>query len=671
MKKTKELDIIVPVVIDGEDNTEEEIIAGIKEQNEKFGFTRFILGIPLGRWRSVGYPSESVWVEDAEKFLRIKTALQPFKIECGWLVGTTIKAGRDKRFKPMIKADGSETPFSSCPLDENFAERFSKNIAAFAKTARPSFIMFEDDYSVTASTFSEGCFCEKHLAAFAERVGKHYTREELNAAFNEKTDEALELRKAFRRLSSDSLSGLAGRVRAELDTVAPEIPLGLWQSGGLGDDGDATESILKQMAGKEHVPMVRAAGSFYCGGNALDIPTVLFNLLYLKQHTSEETLVYQESDTFPHTRYFISGKRLCAMLAVGVSYGCMGAIYHSRGHLDDGNEETCYGAELKRESKRLNALYNALKGCTVTGLGVEYDAFYNTVDNIRVPLWVKAVSRLGLPFTTLKSNVLLWDKVQATHASDEKIRKALSGGLMLDGAAAKILCERGYKEYLGVSVGEDISEGKNLRYDLLAREKICEKYADEGKGKYMHSAHMLSTVGNGKMLKLNVENDSLEVLSENYDGFGNYISPATVFFKNSLGGRVAVMGLTLEWNFSQALFNYRRQRLFDKLIGCSGEDLPFIKEQPNVFLILNTPKEGEGKDFSGILTVINLAEDALREFTLHLPKSWQGAEIKKLAASGAWSFANAEKTDDGAVIKEKLNYLSPMYLMFKDRKKKT
>ena len=39
MKSAKKLDMIIPVVIDGNDNTEEEIVAGIKEQNEAFGFS--------------------------------------------------------------------------------------------------------------------------------------------------------------------------------------------------------------------------------------------------------------------------------------------------------------------------------------------------------------------------------------------------------------------------------------------------------------------------------------------------------------------------------------------------------------------------------------------------------------------------------------------------------
>ena len=664
MKSVKELDMIIPVVMDGDDNTEEEIIAGIKKQNEKFGFKRFILGTPLGRWRSVGYPAESAWKSEAEKFYRIKTALQPLNIECGWLVGTTIKAGRDKRFKPMIKADGSETPFSSCPLDENFAERFSANIANFAKIAEPKFIMFEDDYSITASTFSEGCFCEKHLAAFAERCGKYYTRAELNGIFSEKTAKSLELRKEFRRLSADTLANLAGRVRAELDKSTPEIPLGLWQSGGLNDDGDATESIINAMAGKSHVPAVRVAGSFYNGGNVLEIPTVLFNLLYAKQHLDKATDVYQESDSFPHTRYYISGKRLSAMFAVGVSYGSMGSIYHARGHLDDGNEETCYGAEYKKESKRLNALYNTLNGCKTVGVGVEFDPFYNTVENVRVPLWVKALSRFGVPYTTLESKVLFMDRVQAAYCSDKMIKKALSGGLIVDGDAARILCERGYGEYLGVSVGGDIAEEKNLRYDLLAREVICDKYAEKGKGKRMHAAHILSTVGNGKMLKLTVKNDGCEILSENYDGFGNCISPAMTRFINSLGGRVVVTGLTLDWNYSQALFNYRRQRLFIDLIRWCGGDIPCVHNEPDIFTIVNEPKDGATKDFYGIITLLNLSEDNVDGINLRLPTKWRKKPIKKLDASGKWIAINALATEDGVKIGEKIEYLSPVFLKF-------
>ena len=55
MDGKKELDFIVPYTLEGEDLSEERLIADIIEQKQKFGFTRCILSAPSPRWRSVGF----------------------------------------------------------------------------------------------------------------------------------------------------------------------------------------------------------------------------------------------------------------------------------------------------------------------------------------------------------------------------------------------------------------------------------------------------------------------------------------------------------------------------------------------------------------------------------------------------------------------------------------
>ncbi|MBR5134617.1 MAG: insulinase family protein, partial [Clostridia bacterium] len=101
-----------------------------------------------------------------------------------------------------------------------------------------------------------------------------------------------------------------------------------------------------------------------------------------------------------------------------------------------------------------------------------YDTFYNTIEDGKpLPYFTESISRFGIPFSASKSSVAVWDARQAKYYPDEVVLDYLSRGLILDGDAAKALCERGFGKYLGVSVGEDVlSEDPMLVYDLGARE---------------------------------------------------------------------------------------------------------------------------------------------------------------------------------------------------------
>jgi hypothetical protein len=141
------------------------------------------------------------------------------------------------------------------------------------------------------------------------------------------------------------------------------------------------------------------------------------------------------------------------------------------------------------------------------------------------------------------------------------------------------------------------------------------------------------------------------------------ITTSMIRFKNSLGGRIVVMGLTLEQNKSHALYNYRRKRLLCEMLMWAGCDFAFVKEAPEVFLIENRAKD-TAAGFKGMLTLINYCEDALDGVTLHLPAALQDfSDISILEKSGEWKKAVYTPTADGVLIRENLQYLSPVYLL--------
>jgi len=662
----KDLKVVIPISIELDWPTRDTILEQIREQHARFGFTQFALAAPCGGWRSTHYPPHSHFVELAKLYKDVADTLKPCGIECGWWVTTTMKSGHSTEFTPIIKPDGTKHPFSNCALDPNFRKRFAEDVATFAAIARPSFIFTEDDYSISAA---DGCFCEWHLREFAKRMGRKFTREEIVERLNRYTPEETSFEKAWRQLKKDSMVGLSEAIRAELDKETPDIPMGYMQAGGADADGNSTEAISRALAGPRHIPFCRFHGTSYGGIDVKQIPVFLYHPIYDRQHIGLPFTYIHESDTFPHTRYYMAGAEMRAIMSAVYSHGFDGSTFQTQQLLDDGNEEKTYGDTFAVERKRFNTLHRLASQCRQTGVEIDYDPFWNTYDKTQStsePLWAKCVSHFGIPYTTLDAPIAFWDERQAAHFSDEEIMKRLARGLFLDGDAARALCARGYGKYIGVNVtDEDASDAFDgmERWDLGAREVIREGFG--GKGRNMPSAHMFSPPGNGWLRKLVVTDERTKIISDAYSFQKKYICPAMTRFENELGGRVVVMGLTLDHNNSQALFNYRRQKLFHDLLKWMGKEPAFAEDAAMMYVIENIVLNPEESGFKGMVTLLNLCADAREELKLHLPDELRGNAYHYIDENGELQPLTVQKVDDGIRIKRTVSYLEPLFVVIK------
>jgi hypothetical protein len=136
-------------------------------------------------------------------------------------------------------------------------------------------------------------------------------------------------------------------------------------------------------------------------------------------------------------------------------------------------------------------------------------------------------------------------------------------------------------------------------------------------------------------------------------------------FENRLGGKVVVMGLTLDRNHSQALYNYRRQRLLQEQLLWCGADYALVKDAPDIYAIMNLPTQPESVSFKGMLTLINLCEDSLEELRIHLPLKWRPlSNICHIAADGTLQPCKFAEDGEDVILKKELPYLAPLYLIF-------
>ena len=658
-----ELDIIIPISSDLDWPTKEYLISQILEQHEKYGFTKFALALPGHVYRCIGYPPKEVFLQQAQMCKEIKEKLAPYGIECGWWIALTFKSGRSPEFQGIVKSDGSEHPFANCPLDEAFKRRFTSDLADFAEIAEPSFIITEDDFSLSAAA---GCYCELHIREFNKRYGFSFTREELVKVLAERTPEALDVIKKWRELAKDSQVEFATAMREALDKKNPEIPMGYLQAGLSDQDGACTYEIARAMAGPNHVPFSRLYGAAYGGIEPRELSQLLFHILYSKQHITEEFRYYMEADTFPHIRFFSAGCEMMSAIATVFSYGFDGALFIVRQLLDGGNEETAYGRGYVKERKRFEALHKTVANCELKGVQMRYDPLFSTLDEQKaVPWswWATLFGRFGIPYTTTESDVVCWDDRIAQYASDEEIRRVLSKVLLIDSAAAKILCDRGYGEFIGVKIGDDTKQGM-LQWDLSTREVIADDYVGSLPGRNMTAPWMLAPRGNGRLPYMTVTDPNCRVITELYNGKRELITPAMTKYQNALGGTVIVQGLTVENNGSQALINYRRKHLLQTVIAECSDAYCMVKDAPDVMIVENKATTACG--FKEILTIINLCADPLDEVVLRLPPELRDtAELLQLTVDGEWKPVEYRCTDDGVIVGHELAYCQPLYLMIR------
>jgi hypothetical protein len=356
----------------------------------------------------------------------------------------------------------------------------------------------------------------------------------------------------------------------------------------------------------------------------------------------------------------VSASAMRVFMSAAYSMGFSGSVFQTQQILDDPNEEKAYGAMFAEEKKRFSTLHKTVRNCRVRGVHVPFVPFDAVNFPKQGPGWIDALAAMGIPYTTLDSEITFVSGNQLLFADDETIRSCLSKGLFLDGLAAKVLCGRGYGKYLGVDVQFPLIEGTE-KFDLEAREIIRPEFLPGSKGRNMHRGDVFSPFGNGPVFKLIPTDSQCETVTEIVTFRREPMAPGMTRFRNSLGGRVIVCASEVNGNASSSLFNYRRQKLLQELIVWCSDSIVFVKDAPRVFCIVNEAPDGE--NFRGVLTCINLCPDPLDSLALHLPPDCRRAPAWKIMdREGRWQEAPVQETEDGILLNSPLPYAEPVYL---------
>lgn len=648
-------------------NRKDEMISQLIDMRQRFGLRRFSLVAPMEEVRLTGYPSRQVYQEIGEDVLYVKNKLASYDIEIGWWSAPSLRLGAGGDFQYITDLNGTISDTSPCPLDPKFKEDFSNNIAHVVKIARPFIVHFEDDFELSwqPKAVKFGCFCPHHLAEFSKRQGQNYSREELEKIFTDKvTPHSIKLRRAWAELSRDSLTSLAEVIREKVDIIAPETRMLLCQSGICDMDGDFTEAVTKAFAGKTR-PAVRLFGSDYSSDEAQSLPKRVFHALYSIQHLPKEFEFYHESDTYPHTRFFMSATKLKSLMTAAFSYGFDTSMFYGTQYLDNPLEEEGYVSMFHSEIKRFSALKEAVKNCEVGGVEIVHRSLGYIAnsyerrrghDNYTGQDWVPFIGKSGIPYTSKNGKVKIVAGNFVDILTDDEIKEMLSGGVLLDGSAAYSLYKRGW----GEMIGADVAKGSeaNFSYEGV---RNPDDYPNI-KGKLMYNLLFAPAGSEGGSFYELKPKQKAKIITDFLDPEEKPVIPGMLRFKNKLGGRVVITAFSIAGNRSSAVFNYKKKEIIRQSIEWLGnEPLPvFVNKLPNVYCIFNRSKSD---DFA-IVTLINLSADPANSFSLDVAPEWVNVKVKMLNENGKWQEVNIETKGRTMKVDLPLLIMQPVILKF-------
>lgn len=512
-----------------------------------------------------------------------------------------------------IVMEGGGQMYKFCPLDTRFLDHMSAQAKTLADLA-PDFFMVDDDTRLITGV--RGCYCPLHLAEFAKRTGRKWTREEIIAAVREDA----KLAKAWDLLLADSIAGLMERIRAAFPSSIPGIFCCCAQ------DAHHAARMARILSAPGQRPVVRINGAPYCQELLYDGLARSSLLAREMADIGPGVTILSESDTCPQNRYATSATRLLDYMETMTFDGCDGAkIWLTRGgnphELESGRAYRKLMAERKGLLKEISGL--ELKRCGVTvplperrPLGVEIS--YCPWD------WGTAYfGRSGFPFRTGRVRpgdvaALLGEDLKAF--TDAELTNLLSGAVLLDGAAARGLTARGFSSLIGVTARE--WAGKTISAEDFGNERLS--------GTVNGAADLTRHDPAAQECSRFLHTDSGLVAAK------EYLAPGSLQFVNRLGGRIAVLApdLPLHQDLSHFVyFTETRKRQMAKVLRWLGDgQIP-----GGAYYVGDAPvwcKAGTAKTGGLVLYFDNLDLDAVEPLAVRFdaaPKT-----IERLCDDGVW-----------------------------------
>ena len=633
------LDPMVPINPDMADV--KTLAADLRLARERWGLRRFILVGPHAVNTQFNRTNEESYRRLGERIAEMRGYLAGTDIELGWWLAPTLRQGFGVPGQHVVDCEGHVSD-AVCPLDPGFTARMTAGVAATCRVGKPFIVFFEDDYELAwhrGMNGLGGCFCDRHLAAFAERHGKRLSAAEIAEAFRNRTAANEPIRRAFAETQKASLVAFASAIRRAIDGVDPKIRTCLCQSYRVDFDGDTTEAIARALAGGTR-PAVRIYGARYNNENdAVKLPQTLAHTAWSAATLPKDIELIHESDPYPHNRFFSAASFLGSEIACAFMCGASDSYFYCSQYLDDPFEDGGYADWFCRNRRRLEVVRDFRAKAHPVGVRVSFNPKEHYLVREAAPGrkidflsdGTYFLGKLGFPFTPVGRDVVILSEQSVAQMSDAEIRHELSGGVLLDGAAARALSARGFNELIGV-------EPTRVDRLLVTSERILPASGCRRRGKKVN-CWLLDPVGGVEanvLLRLKIM-PGTEAWAEYVGPDDEIVAPSITVFKNALGGRIAVLSQGLTGNRSSSIYSPRKQELFANLFNWLSQGRLDVcaPETPCTWVLACVSEKGDEM----LVMVNNLAGETRDDVALRLSEKWRGADVAHLGLDGIWRSA--------------------------------
>ncbi|MFA6176720.1 MAG: hypothetical protein WC765_09100 [Phycisphaerae bacterium] len=563
----------------------------------------------------------------------------------------------------IVSLDGKQLQ-RLCPLGQAFREYSHQAMTTLALT-KPDFFLIDDDFRLFLEGI--GCFCELHLDAFFKASGKALSREQLVGILQRDDPVSRDIGRLWNDVSRSSMLSMAKCVRDGINVVDSKIPCGFFTS----SNGEfAWASDIANILAGETPPLVRLNNSHYHEDGYKIFPRRMYNTAMESAYLPNVAEVLVEADTFPQNRFSQSARSLNAQIVGTLLNGVNGVLLWITALTEFKPEAgVAYRDMLRRHQGYYGALSLMLPEVEWRGPSTPFPikpaSFWNPIElgkQVYTSNWAgNILGRLGIPAQfggTSKIKMLAGREVD--FFSDEELLGFFAGGLLLDGAAAEKICDRGFSNYLGVGV-----KASQLRVSL---DRLSEDANLNGKAAGAKFALMNFACATRA---ITVMHESVTILSElmlepwYQCPVPQSVGPGLTLFTNHIGGRIAVYAMSLcgdEWNDGYNFINLKRKEQLVRVMELLGDSpLPFMV-LGDVDLYV---KHGDIRSNNGggqLLCVFNLNSDTLPELRLRVADP-NVSEIFLLSEMGEWR-KPLWKSDGGSeiIVKTEVETMKPLIL---------
>ena len=621
---------------------EEETAGDLIELYQRTGINRILYSLSF-------HPEGKNAMEKAERlvasFRKLRDALakEP-AIKCGVLIQSILGHVIAQRVEMENwtyvithngKQEGSGTRF--CSFDPGFSN-YIRKVGAMVAAEKPFFILGDDD--IRSWSAGVECFCELHTAEYNRRHGTDFTPDEYRVAVCE-SDVNSEIYRNFDKLREDTVNRVASLLREGIDSVDPSIPGGSCMPGGEYFFNQDTARCLGAREQSETV--MRICNANYVENSPRDFAANAFkSQAYRKYHRGVHT-VLDESDTFPHSLFSKSAisfhAKECSAIFNGLNGAKLWFVNCRRPGVVISRKYTDILAKYRNFYPALSAAVADSTACGVripihTGKD-NWHAITNRLPNITpANSWSEYLGIFGIPFSAeidydLGGVYAIRGREFVDRKKDEELLTLLKGKLLVDGAAAMALTERGFAKYLGV-------EAKKPSFPFTS-----EAYVDGNDPIYCRTWKDAP-----ELIPLT---DKLQVLTHmKYSPFmgcpePRIICPGSVLFNNELGGTVCTTVFCTTDEFTPRGGVPRKEWLFYLLDKIDAEAVKgsSLAEQPVMSLTRQMNDGGK------LVMLCNLGFDALDDIELKFPGA---SKVEILSADGKWEAADAKVSGETLVI---------------------